>query len=238
MDATRPAGLPCCYAARLPQGLCPCSAAAPAGFVDGANNSEVLEFFENWDAHGCWSAFAGSPPPLPRGETGACGPAPDPGGGVPGGETSGTSSLNWEAMRPPEDEYTVRQKGRSVTVTRARLQELFHLPVSEASRVLGVGETVFKRLCRRLGVPSWPYRRVDSLRKIIQHVELVDGSSYELVGAVRELERQLGLLEERPDADLSSSMKTLRQFTFKQKHKEKIRAHKRRYKQEQCEQEH
>ena len=94
-----------------------------------------------------------------------------------------------------------------------------------------MGETVFKRLCRRLGVPSWPYRRVDSLRKIIEHAELVDGSNYD---AVRELERQLGLLGERPEADLSESMKTLRQFTYKLKHKEKKRAHKRRCKQEGC----
>ncbi len=234
MDATRPPGLPCCLAARLPQGVCPCACGAE-GFVDAALTSEVLEFFENWDANGCWSTFSGSPPPLPREKTGACGPAPDPGCGVPEVAPSETSPLDWEAMRPPEDKYTVRQKYGSVTVTRERLQELFHLPVSEASRALGVGETVFKRLCRRLGVPSWPYRRVDSLRKIIERVGLVDGSSCD---AVRERERHLGLLEERPDTELSSPMKTLRQFTYKLKHKQKKRAHKRRCKQEQCKQEH
>lgn len=232
MGAGQPPGLPCCLAAKVPQGLCPCAcgpeASASAGLVNADLNSEVLEFFEKWDPKGCWSTFAVSPPPPLREAAGACGPAPDPGCGAPEG---GAASRAGGGARAPEDKYTVRQRDGSVTVTRERLQELFHLPVSEASRALGVGETVFKRLCRRLGVPSWPYRRVDSLRKIIEHAELVDGSNYD---AVRELERQLGLLGERPEADLSESMKTLRQFTYKLKHKEKKRAHKRRCKQEGC----
>ena len=89
---------------------------------------------------------------------------------------------------------------------------------------LGVGETAIKRLCPGLGVPAWPYRGVGSFHKVIEKVGGVEGSTYD---AIRELERRLGLLAGKPDSSLSSRTKTLRQFTYKLKRKEKKRAHRR-----------
>ena len=51
---------------------------------------------------------------------------------------------------------TVPAKGR---VTKAALQTLFHLPVPDAASRVGMATTSFKKLCRRMGIEKWPYRR-------------------------------------------------------------------------------
>lgn len=42
------------------------------------------------------------------------------------------------------------------------LAAVFHLPSSQAAQSLGCGLTIFKLLCRKLGLRRWPYR---SLKK-------------------------------------------------------------------------
>ena len=124
----------------------------------------------------------------------------------------------------PEHDTVVLPGEGMVTFTRKQLQGLFHLPMSQASRELGLGETAFKRLCRRLGIPAWPYRKMGSIRTVIQKVKKsVKGSC---AGAVRDLERQLGVLAQNPASRISPRTKALRQYTFKIKHKEKKRARK------------
>ncbi|KAK2076831.1 hypothetical protein QBZ16_005057 [Prototheca wickerhamii] len=45
---------------------------------------------------------------------------------------------------------------------------IFNLPADQACRALGVSLTVLKRVCRRLGIERWPFRRVKSLERIIE----------------------------------------------------------------------
>ncbi|KAG5181320.1 RWP-RK domain-containing protein [Tribonema minus] len=45
-------------------------------------------------------------------------------------------------------------------MTRAKLEVLFDRPVEQAARALGVSSTIIKRLCRRHGIPKWPYRQL------------------------------------------------------------------------------
>lgn len=42
----------------------------------------------------------------------------------------------------------------------------------EAAKKLGVGLTVLKRICRKFGVPRWPYRKLKSLDRLITNVEV------------------------------------------------------------------
>ncbi|GAB4814958.1 hypothetical protein N2152v2_002004 [Parachlorella kessleri] len=42
-------------------------------------------------------------------------------------------------------------------ITRDMLRSLMHLPSHQAARSLGVGITVFKKLCRQRGIQQWPY---------------------------------------------------------------------------------
>ena len=49
--------------------------------------------------------------------------------------------------------------GPWVMLTRARLEPLCELSLTEAARMVGVSNTAFKRGCRKLGLRRWPYRR-------------------------------------------------------------------------------
>eukprot|EP00741_Cyanophora_paradoxa_P000984 tig00000449_g950.t1 len=49
--------------------------------------------------------------------------------------------------------------------TREDIADLFHLPVPEAVRALGLGTTTFKRLCREAGIGRWPHRKLDALAR-------------------------------------------------------------------------
>ena len=48
---------------------------------------------------------------------------------------------------------------RRVRVSAEILSKLFHLPTREAALKLGICPTTFKKACRRLGIPHWPYHK-------------------------------------------------------------------------------
>uniref|UniRef100_A0A7S0VRA5 RWP-RK domain-containing protein n=1 Tax=Hemiselmis tepida TaxID=464990 RepID=A0A7S0VRA5_9CRYP len=47
-----------------------------------------------------------------------------------------------------------------VLITYEVMQRLFHLPLTEAARQLGLSPTAIKGACRRLGIKKWPFRMV------------------------------------------------------------------------------
>lgn len=57
-------------------------------------------------------------------------------------------------------------------ITREELAECFNMASEEAAKKLGVGLTVLKRICRKFGVPRWPYRKLKSLDRLITNVEV------------------------------------------------------------------
>jgi ribosomal protein S13 len=42
------------------------------------------------------------------------------------------------------------------------LSKYFHLPINKVIDKFGVGETCFKRVCRSLGMATWPYRKIST----------------------------------------------------------------------------
>ena len=51
------------------------------------------------------------------------------------------------------------------------LSYFFHLPLGVVSRHLGMGGTVFKKICRKNGIPRWPHRKLCSIEKTIRSLE-------------------------------------------------------------------
>ncbi len=49
---------------------------------------------------------------------------------------------------------------------------LFHLPIKTAARQVGMCTTQLKKYCRAAGIPRWPFRRVQSLRRRLQKDEV------------------------------------------------------------------
>jgi hypothetical protein len=51
------------------------------------------------------------------------------------------------------------------------LAQFFHLPLGTACSHLGIGGTVFKKICRKNGIPRWPHRKLCSIDKTISTLE-------------------------------------------------------------------
>jgi len=49
--------------------------------------------------------------------------------------------------------------GRHIRVSYEALEGLFHLPLKEAAREIGLCPTTFKKACRRFGMEKWPSRK-------------------------------------------------------------------------------
>eukprot|EP00887_Chlorella_sp_A99_P002283 scaffold10.g2283.t1 len=63
-----------------------------------------------------------------------------------------------------------QRAGRLVsTITREELESCFHMPSEQACKHLGVGLTILKRVCRRFGIPRWPYSRAGRAYASTQH---------------------------------------------------------------------
>jgi hypothetical protein len=51
------------------------------------------------------------------------------------------------------------------------LRAVAHLPQEKAARQLNVGNTRFKAATRQLGMASWPYRKIKSIRNLKNVIE-------------------------------------------------------------------
>lgn len=66
----------------------------------------------------------------------------------------------------------------------AVLQSVYHKPINEAAKDLGIGVTVLKKQCRHHGIQRWPYRKLSSIAKLVQNVKEVRSLTYDW-GSVR-----------------------------------------------------
>jgi hypothetical protein len=48
---------------------------------------------------------------------------------------------------------------------------VFNLPIEEAAKHLGIGQTMLKHYCRKFGIPRWPYRKRQSVVQLITSIE-------------------------------------------------------------------
>ena len=76
-----------------------------------------------------------------------------------------------------------RRGSQSIATTNISahdLRKLFHLPLIDAAKTMGIGVTVFKTVCRRNNISKWPFRGIQSkLKKIQESVKyLADGGHH------------------------------------------------------------
>ena len=106
------------------------------------------------------------------------------------------------------------KKRRVADITRDDLASLFHLPAELACRELGIGLTVLKRRAREVGIQRWPFRKMKSLERLIEHVVSVvaepEARSTELMGVKADLVD--GII-----ADVDQNTKRQLQASFKAK---------------------
>ncbi|XP_028552733.1 protein RKD4-like [Dendrobium catenatum] len=69
-----------------------------------------------------------------------------------GGKAVSLPGANHPSLRPPPT--------RSGKLTINDITKFFSLPIAEAASILGVSDSVLKRICRENGIVRWPYRKV------------------------------------------------------------------------------
>ncbi|KAF6266467.1 RWP-RK domain-containing protein [Scenedesmus sp. NREL 46B-D3] len=117
---------------------------------------------------------------------------------------------------------TSSQSQSSHGVTQDMLRTVYDLPISKAARHLGVGVTVLKRICRDLHISRWPYRKRQSLHKLMATVENYSHTSSQsqaVQSVCQQLQAFLDELMDDPDREMEARIKKLRQAIFKQEYK-------------------
>lgn len=92
-----------------------------------------------------------------------------------------------------------------------RVLPLFRYPIAQASKVLGLCETSFKRRCRELGLKRWPYADLKRLRSKMRGFEtqlrrsiLSPTERLDIERAMKELNDQIEDISRMPEAAASS----------------------------------
>jgi hypothetical protein len=74
---------------------------------------------------------------------------------------------------------------RHIEVHYKDLEKVFHLPLKEAAREIGLGQTTFKKACRSLNIVRWPYAAMKTqhnVERLLQQASMADTSSYDGAG--------------------------------------------------------
>eukprot|EP00290_Baffinella_frigidus_P019474 CAMPEP_0180203086 /NCGR_PEP_ID=MMETSP0987-20121128/7659_1 /TAXON_ID=697907 /ORGANISM="non described non described, Strain CCMP2293" /LENGTH=331 /DNA_ID=CAMNT_0022158423 /DNA_START=218 /DNA_END=1213 /DNA_ORIENTATION=+ len=86
-------------------------------------------------------------------------------------------SLSFFPRRKEEGDGPEGPRTRHVSVDYEALEGLFHLPLKDAARELGLCQTTFKKACRGFNVDQWPFRKAHrnvSHRERKAHTDGVD----------------------------------------------------------------
>jgi len=106
------------------------------------------------------------------------------------------------------------------------LSRLFELPAIIAARRLNIGVTVFKKICRKHNISSWPYRRLNSLREFRHSVEealCAYKSQEHLEGeeqcnqVISRIDEEIIALRSDPNKRIDDDLLRLRQCFYKRK---------------------
>lgn len=112
-----------------------------------------------------------------------CGPASRPQAATPRGAIVVDSASAPAAARLRPEVQVVRRSVYDTEVPSReeldqmtfiqKVQSVYHRPISEAAQVLDMGVTVLKKQCREQGIARWPFRKLQSIDKLIQSVQSV-----------------------------------------------------------------
>ena len=76
------------------------------------------------------------------------------------------------AGRSPAGGRRKEKRPQKKDIEIERVAPYFHLPMSAAAKRLGICSTVLKKICRRHGLPRWPYRKLTCIDTILGELNL------------------------------------------------------------------
>lgn len=104
-------------------------------------------------------------------------------------------------------------------ITHSLLRSKYHLPISKAAKELGMGVTVMKKYCRRMGINRWPFRKLNSMAKLINSVQGTISANGQQVDTLDSLLEEKKSIENDPSVKMRQQTKKLRQSSFKERYK-------------------
>ncbi|PNH11470.1 Protein RKD3 [Tetrabaena socialis] len=113
-----------------------------------------------------------------------------------------------------------KQRVAQAHITRSALKQHFHRPIKQAARHLGASLSCLKKVCRRLGVPRWPCRKLACLCKMRDtlQAEAAGGAGDKQVLLALVL-RNIEEIYDNPDAPMYDCFARLRQNQYKNRHR-------------------
>lgn len=123
------------------------------------------------------------------------------------------------ARNPPTDATSFRR----VAISEESVKSVFHLPISQAAKELGVGLTVLKKYCRIYEISRWPFRKLKSLDKLVSTVSSIEDSSSVLERSMvaRGLVDKKAQMQLEPSIELDREIKRIRQAAYKLEHRKR-----------------
>ncbi|XVF12690.1 hypothetical protein REPUB_Repub08aG0140800 [Reevesia pubescens] len=131
-------------------------------------------------------------------------------------ETLSMMERKYEASSEHGEQRRISGRKRTAPLELDEIQNYFDFPISKAAKEMKVGLTVLKKRCRELNIMRWPYRKIKSLKSLINNIKEL-GLTNEIVM----LEEHQRMLEKLPDMELTERTKKLRQACFKANYKKR-----------------
>lgn len=116
-----------------------------------------------------------------------------------GAVTPTSSDSNSSPLYEPDVECQKDFIGKSAHLNYETLSAHFHLPITDVAKELGVCATMLKKVCRKHGIPRWPYRQLKSLNRMIHTLEACSNDIEENVDEmIEDLKKKREALLENP----------------------------------------
>nr|GMD81931.1 protein RKD2-like [Ipomoea batatas] len=138
--------------------------------------------------------------------------------------TATTSVVDLAAREYIFEGFIRRKRGKRTfckpsTLTQEMVSRYFHLPMKQAAKELRIGEALLKRVCRRLGINRWPYRKLQSWERLAEDVQQFDKlqENAEKRETVKNLEDRMKQLIREPNLELDHKTFKLREACYKKR---------------------
>ncbi|KAJ4801347.1 RWP-RK domain-containing protein [Rhynchospora pubera] len=94
----------------------------------------------------------------------------------------------------------------------------FSLPIKEAAIDLKVSVSTLKLRCRELGIPKWPYRKIQSLETLIE--TMLDLAPFLFQHVIGKVQEEIEAIKLNPALEIKYETERLRQEIYDSKYKQ------------------
>lgn len=99
------------------------------------------------------------------------------------------------------------------------ISKFFHLPAAQAARELNVSDDKLKRMCTKLGIKRWPYRKLQSMDNLLENLQYLSKDKTYAVNKekVIELQKEKERMLKDPNIELRAETQVIRESSRKKR---------------------